>query len=95
MRTAKRIVVNKHLDLPPLTAVQVERLIVSLDELIDEAIAHGMTLSADITDGETYAVWPVRTVEETAHDTACLDVKTAILTARDNKVWRNGGKMSD
>lgn len=54
----------------------------------DEAIAHGMTISAEIAGGETYADWPVRTVEEVSYDTACLDCKTAILTARDNKVWR-------
>ena len=42
----------------------------------DEAVAHGMTLAA------------ATTIRQPAHK-HCGEIRDAILTARDNKVWRN------
>lgn len=42
----------------------------------DEAVAHGMTLSAEITNTADIAM------------SDSVKLTTAILTARDNKVWR-------
>lgn len=48
----------------------------------DEAIARGMTISAEIVCNNCSKESYMKPAQE-------------ILTARDNKVWRNGGKMSD
>ena len=73
-----------------------DELIVALcEKYLDEAVAHGMTLSAEIARNKV--------VECPKFDTPnlCDSCKTLmvfaddLLTARDNKVWRNGGKMSD
>lgn len=50
-----------------------------IQDIIDEAIAHGMTLSAEICKAREMESFP------TIEATRC---KQIILTARDNKIWR-------
>ena len=47
----------------------------AIQMILDEAIAHGMTLAA------ATAIW------QPAHK-HCGEIRDAIITARDNKVWR-------
>jgi hypothetical protein len=51
------------------------KAITELQGLIDEAVAHGMTIAAGV------AIWLP------AHKN-CGEVRDAIITARNNKVWR-------
>ena len=68
-----------------------DELIVALcEKYLDEAVAHGMTLSAEIAkDGQSDSVLCAH------YNLGRHDCFIEIANARDNKVWRNGGKMSD
>lgn len=61
----------------------VEDAQVKLQEIIDQAIAHGMTLSAEIVVENNQPVFDLPTRLHTGQA-----LGQAILTARDNKVWR-------
>lgn len=53
---------------------------VLIQDALDEAIAHGMTISAEINNPDSWADKP--------EQVAVHSVNREILTARDNKVWR-------
>jgi len=72
MKTAEEIKdANKCIPFPHLAVLSVSEI----QNIIDEAIAHGMTLAA------ATAIWQ----PEHKH---CGEIRDAIITARDNKVWK-------
>ena len=70
MRTAEKIVSQMILSLN----IDREMFKKFIGEIQDEAVAHGMTISAEIGERDWLS--------------AGSRIKQAILTARDNKVWR-------